>query len=74
MAEKRERSARFHGRIENSGRTCDQPGCEERGEFRAPPAEGPVRGDRPPPFRWFCLDHVRAFNQRYNFFDGMSAD
>ena len=75
MAEKKERpNARFHGRIENSGRTCDQPGCEERGEFRAPPAEGPVRGDRPPPFRWFCLDHVRAFNGRYNFFDGMSAD
>ena len=21
-----------------------------------------------------CLDHVRAFNSRYNFFDGMSAD
>ena len=50
------------------------PGCEEPGEFRAPPADGPVRGDGPPPFRWFCLDHVRAFNARYNFFDGMSAD
>lgn len=75
MAEKKERpNARFHGRIENSGRRCDQPGCDEPGEFRAPPAEGLVRGDRPPPFRWFCLDHVRTFNQRYNFFDGMSTD
>jgi hypothetical protein len=75
VAEKKDRpNARFHGRIEDSGRACDHPGCVEPGEFRAPPAEGPVRGDRPGRFRWFCLDHVRAFNAGYNFFDGMTAD
>ncbi len=75
MAEKKDRpNTRFHGRIEDSGRTCDHPGCAEPGEFRAPPAEGPARGDRPGRFRWFCLDHVRAFNAGYNFFDGMTAD
>ena len=66
---------RFHGRIEGTGRACDQPGCDAAGEFRAPPPEGVgPRGEGPPAFRWFCLDHVRAFNARYNFFDGMSAD
>lgn len=25
-------------------------------------------------WQWFCLDHVRAFNARYNFFDGLAPD
>lgn len=66
---------RFHGRMQGTGRMCDSPGCDEAGEFRAPPADGPRAGlEGPPPFRWFCLDHVRAFNAGYNFFQGMSAD
>ena len=49
------------------------PGCEEPGEFRAPGDR--VSGfDGPGEWRWFCLDHVRAFNSRYDWFDGMSAD
>jgi hypothetical protein len=74
-AGKKERpSARFHGRVEANGRLCAEPGCEEAGEFRAPPLEGAGDGSGPPRFRWMCLDHVRAFNSRYNFFDGMTAD
>ena len=68
--------SRFHGRVEGSDRPCSAAGCGEPGEFRAPPLEGAaVGGDRgPPAFRWFCLDHVRAFNAGYNFFDGMTSD
>jgi hypothetical protein len=66
--------ARFHGRIEGTGQRCAEPGCAEAGEFRAPPLEGPGPHDGPRAFRWMCLDHVRAFNSRYNFFDGMSAE
>lgn len=49
------------------------PGCEEPGEFRAP---GPRRSgfDGPGDYRWFCLDHVRAFNAGYDYFAGMSAE
>jgi len=65
---------RFHGRVEGNGRRCDWPGCEEPGEFRAPPLEGTSGGDGPGAWRWFCLDHIRAFNSSYNFFEGMSAD
>ncbi len=72
--EGKDRRARFHGRVEGTGRTCAAPGCPEPGEFRAPPLEGPSPGDGPRAFRWMCLDHVRAFNARYNFFNGMSAD
>ena len=64
---------RFHGRVEANGRVCAEPGCPEPGEFRAPPLEGAGDG-APPAFRWMCLDHVRAFNSRYNYFTGMTAD
>ncbi|RVQ66079.1 J domain-containing protein [Croceicoccus ponticola] len=64
---------RFHGRFENEGRCCEAPGCEEGGDFRAPGSRGPSF-DGPGDWRWFCLEHVRAFNAGYDFFKGMSAD
>ena len=54
---------------------CAEPGCDQPGEFRAPAPDGArPAGDGPPRFRWLCLDHVRAFNTRYNYFNGMSVD
>lgn len=75
-AERKDRpSPRFHGRIECDGRLCAEPGCEGAGEFRAPLLDTVPSGrDGPPPFRWLCLDHVRAFNAGYNFFSGMSVE
>jgi hypothetical protein len=67
-------NTRFHGRVGSGDRLCEVPGCDEPGEFRAPPLEGASAGDRPGRYRWFCLDHVRAFNAGYNFFEGMSAE
>jgi len=63
---------RFHGRVESS-RPCAVDGCQEQGEFRAPPPGGHASGEGPQ-WRWLCLDHVRAFNQSYNYFSGMSAE
>ncbi len=75
MASSSKRETRFHGRVEGRAQTCDAPGCEAAGEFRAPPAYGGRNGfDGPGPWRWFCLDHIRAFNSGYNYFDGMTAD
>lgn len=66
---------RFHGRVEGTGHHCLVPGCEQPGEFRAPPADAAnAPRDRPPQWRWLCLDHVRAFNAGYNFFAGMSPE
>ena len=65
------RPQRLHGRIERDD-ACDHPGCASPGEFRAP------RSNRVPGseagWQFLCLDHVRAFNAGYNFFDGLSAD
>ncbi|AQA00495.1 molecular chaperone DnaJ [Sphingopyxis sp. QXT-31] len=66
------RPTRFHGRVPREER-CAAPGCREAGEFRAPIA-ATRSPDGPPQYRWLCLDHVRAFNSGYNYFEGMSAD
>jgi len=64
---------RFHGRHDTRGRCCDWAGCAEPGEFRAP--GGRSGGfDGPGDYRWLCLDHVRAFNSGYDYFDGMSPE
>lgn len=66
-------SPRFHGRVEGAARACGHPDCDEAGEFRAPGARNP-NFDGPGDWRWFCLEHIRAFNAEYNFFAGMSPD
>lgn len=69
------RHDRFHGRVGGGdARPCLVEGCANPGEFRAPPENLARAADGPPQWRWLCLDHVRAFNQQYNFFKGMSAD
>ncbi len=52
---------------------CAHPGCDAPGEFRAPAGRGPDF-DGPGDWRWMCLDHVREFNDRYNYFTGMSPE
>ncbi len=65
------RHTRFHGRVDREA-PCAEPGCREHGQFRAPLEPGGFDG--PGSWRWLCLDHVREFNTRYNFFNGMSTD
>ena len=48
-------------------RSCGWPGCDGAGLHRAPKAR-----DRLEEFHWFCLDHVREYNQSWNYFEGMS--
>lgn len=72
---KRKKPNRFHGRVETEGQTCAVEGCQESGEFRAPPIYGTRHGyDGPGEYRWLCLDHVREFNQGYDYFAGMDPD
>ena len=50
-------------------RPCDAPGCEAPGEFRAPRDRSRLRD-----YHHFCLEHVRAYNQAWDYYKGMSAD
>jgi DnaJ domain len=66
---------KFHGRIKGKPHPCAHPGCPEPGEFRAPNPYGRRAGfDGPGEYQWLCLDHVREFNARYDFFTGMSRE
>ena len=66
---------RFHGRVETEGQPCTIQGCPEAGEFRAPPIYGSGRRHYGPgEYRWLCLDHVREFNQGYDYFAGMDHE
>jgi hypothetical protein len=51
------------GAFETSTRLCDHPGCREDGKFRAPKSPD-VLDD----YFWFCRDHVREYNLKWNFF------
>jgi hypothetical protein len=53
------------GASETSTRICDHDGCNEPGLYRAPKAPD-VLDD----FFWFCQQHVREYNLKWNFFDG----
>ena len=48
---------------------CQWPGCASPGTHRAPKGRGQERD-----YWHFCLDHVREYNQSYNFFSGMSDE
>jgi len=53
------------GASETSTRVCDHEGCQEAGKYRAPKAPD-VLDD----YFWFCQQHVREYNLKWNFFDG----
>ena len=55
------------GESETSRRLCDHEGCENAGKFRAPKAPD-VLDD----FLWFCKDHVREYNQKWNFYQNQT--
>ncbi|MBB5047617.1 hypothetical protein HNR60_002374 [Rhodopseudomonas rhenobacensis] len=48
---------------------CEAPGCANKGPHRAPKGRGAEKE-----YWHFCLNHVREYNQGYNFFQGMAAD
>jgi hypothetical protein len=49
-------------------RRCDVPGCREAGDHRAPRSRDNLND-----YYWFCLEHVREYNQKWDFYAGMSA-
>src|SRR5437879_9246543 len=50
-------------------RVCDAPGGLLCGEYRAPRAR-----DRLTEYRWFCLEHVREYNRKWDYFAGLGAE
>ena len=50
-----------------NGRVCEHPGCAAAAEFRAPKSRSQLHQ-----YRWFCLEHVREYNAKWDFYAGMN--
>jgi hypothetical protein len=57
------------GAFETSRRVCEHPGCDKQGQYRAP--RSPDHLDE---YLWFCLEHVREYNLKWNFFNSTSEE
>ena len=57
------------GAFETSTRVCDHPNCAEVGQYRAPKSPD-ILDD----YYWFCKDHVREYNLKWNFFEGTTDE
>ena len=60
---------KLFGHQPSPSRACESPGCGGEGAFRAPKSRESLRE-----FRWFCLEHVRAYNAAWDYYKGMSED
>lgn len=57
------------GASETSTRGCDHKGCDQSGQYRAPKSP-----DSLDDYFWFCRDHAREYNLKWNFFHGTSEE
>ena len=62
-------SAKAQARAKEEAMMCEWAGCPNKGPHRAPKGRENSRE-----YFHFCLDHVREYNQSYNFFQGMNPD
>ncbi|WP_203414906.1 J domain-containing protein [Entomobacter blattae] len=46
---------------------CDMPGCDKEAGYRAPRSPKNLRD-----YFWFCLEHVREYNAKWDFYKGMT--
>jgi curved DNA-binding protein CbpA len=62
-------NAKQQARAREEAQMCEWPDCTNKGPHRAP------KGRANDKEYWhFCLNHVREYNQSYNFFSGMNAE
>jgi hypothetical protein len=48
---------------------CDHPGCTEAGLYKAPKSRTNLQA-----YHHFCLDHVREYNKKWDYFAGFNED
>ncbi len=48
---------------------CDHKNCKNIGKYKAP-----IEKDNSKKFKWLCLDHIKKFNQSWDYFKGMSDE
>ena len=54
---------------------CFAEGCTLAGVYKAPKNRGQdMAREDTSSYNWFCLDHIREHNQKWDFFSGMKPD
>ncbi len=53
-------------------RTCEEVSCLKAGDYRAPKKDGTSDAQQPETWHWFCLNHVKSYNQSWNYFSKMT--
>ena len=59
----------MHNDLDDDTLTCEWPGCVCTAEHKAPRSRDMLRE-----YRWFCLEHIRDYNRRWNYFEGMTEE
>ena len=68
MASKRKTDFSPHVQPEKAP-PCSVSGCREPGGYKAPVSRESLHE-----YRWFCLDHVREHNAKWDYFAGLGPD
>lgn len=55
--------------VPRSGNPCAWLGCTCPGDFKAPKSKQNIHD-----YQWLCEEHVREFNKKWNYFEGMNQD
>ena len=63
-AQKRGTTRGMSGASETSTRICDWEGCNEPAPYRAPKSS-----DKTDEYHWFCKEHIREYNTKWNYFE-----
>ncbi|MEM6421018.1 MAG: J domain-containing protein [Pseudomonadota bacterium] len=66
---RRARARGMSGRVDTAECRCEWPGCDAPAQYRAPRSPDDTNS-----FRWFCLEHVRQYNQAWNFFQNVDRE
>tara|TARA_B100000886_G_C20416874_1_gene489678 strand:+ start:860 stop:1375 length:516 start_codon:yes stop_codon:yes gene_type:complete len=48
---------------------CDWENCDQIGKFKAP-----IERDNSKKYRLLCLEHIKIFNKKWNYFENMTSD
>ena len=54
--------------VESGKKCCAAEGCVAEGIYPAPKSRNELRD-----YLWFCLDHVRAYNKSWNYYEGLQG-
>jgi len=63
------KSKKFSWENKNESYRCDFKDCNQKGEYKAPKSIVNLND-----YYFFCLKHIKKYNQSWNYYKGMSVD